>query len=148
MSELLKKHGFSDSNRLDHGELSITELLHAYADWVNDNQDGLGCKSPSLMLMRSAPKLCAKDVKSSRKSTARLFISDDDALAVDKAMKSLRTYSLLLYRIIVWRYIRGNSERAITKYLIEKEGVKISRIKAQNLISEAHGYIGRCLVVD
>lgn len=27
MSELLKKHGFSDSNRLDHGELSIPSRL-------------------------------------------------------------------------------------------------------------------------
>ncbi len=126
-------------------DLSITDLLRAYGMWAANDLISLDCKSPSLMLMRSAPHLC-KDVKLSRKSTTKLFISDEDALAVDRALKSLRTYSVLLYRIVIWRYVRGHSERGITEYLNATEQTKFTRIKVKNLLERAHGFIASKLV--
>ena len=97
-------------------DLSITDLLFAYGNWVRDDNNELGCKSPSLMLMRSAPKQC-KDVKPSKQRTVA-FISDDDALAIDRAMGALANDSLhnyYLYRIIDCYFIGGWSYSRISK---------------------------------
>lgn len=97
-------------------DLSITELLFAYGAWVNDDNVSLNCKSPSLMLMKSAPKQC-KDVKPSKQRTVA-FISDDDALAIDRAMSALANDSLhnyYLYRIIDCYFIGGWSYNRISK---------------------------------
>ena len=98
-------------------DLSISELLHAYGNWVRDDSNELSCKSPSLMLIKSAPKLCKDSVKpSSRRVVA--FISDDDALAIDRAMKALKNDSLhnyYLYRVIDYYFVGGWSYNRISK---------------------------------
>lgn len=97
-------------------DLSITELLFAYGAWVNDNPESLGFKSPSLMLMRSAPKVCEDDKPPKRAQVS--FISDDDALAIDRAMNALANDSLhnyYLYRIIDCYFVGGWSYGRISK---------------------------------
>lgn len=97
-------------------DLSITDLLFAYGQWVNDDNNELGCKSPSLMLMRSAPKQCKDDKPPKRAQVS--FISDDDALAIDRAMNALASDSLhnyYLYRIIDCYFIGGWSYSRISK---------------------------------
>lgn len=98
-------------------DLSITELMFAYGAWVNDDQVSLNCKSPSLMLMKSAPKQCNDTVKAPSKRVVS-FISDDDALAIDRAMDALARDSLhnyYLYRIIDYYFIGGWSYSRISK---------------------------------
>lgn len=97
-------------------DLSITDLLFAYGAWVSDDNNELGCKSPSLMLMRSAPKQCKDDKPPKRAQVS--FISDDDALAIDRAMKALASDSLhnyYLYRIIDYYFVGGWSYSRISK---------------------------------
>ncbi|WP_413520609.1 antiterminator Q family protein [Psychrobacter glacincola] len=66
------------------------ELLKAWGQWSRDNHN-LGCKSPSLMLMRSAPH---KDKSDAPTKVAQLtYISDDDALRVDDAVADLKSNS-------------------------------------------------------
>lgn len=66
------------------------ELLKAWGQWSRDNHN-LGCKSPSLMLMRSAPH---KDKLDAPTRVAQLaYISDDDALRVDDAVADLKSNS-------------------------------------------------------
>lgn len=98
-------------------DLSITELLFAYGAWVSDDNNELGCKSPSLMLIKSAPKLCKDSVKAASRRTVA-FISDDDALTIDKAMNALKNESLhtyYLYRILDCYFIGGWSYKRISE---------------------------------
>ena len=97
-------------------DLSITDLLFAYGAWVSDDNNELGCKSPSLMLIKSAPKQCKDDKPPKRAQVS--FISDDDALAIDRAMNALASDSLhnyYLYRIIDCYFIGGWSYSRISK---------------------------------
>lgn len=95
-------------------DLSITELLFAYGAWVSDDNNELGCKSPSLMLIKSAPKLCKDSVKASKRRVVD-FISDDEALAVDRAMNKLMRHSVHLHNIVAYYFIYNYSERKIAK---------------------------------
>ena len=95
-------------------DLSITDLLFAYGAWVSDDNNELGCKSPSLMLIRSAPKLCKNSVKPSKRRVVD-FISDDEALAVDRAMNKLMRHSVHLHNIVAYYFIYNYSERKIAK---------------------------------
>ena len=98
-------------------DLSITDLMFAYCAWVNDDNSDLGCKSPSLMLIKSAPKQCKDSVKPSSRRTVS-YISDEDALAIDRAMKALKNDSLhnyYLYRIIDCYFVGGWSYSRISK---------------------------------
>ena len=136
-------------------DLSISELLHAYGNWVSDDNNELGCKSPSLMLMRSAPHQCKDSVKAASRRTAA-FISDDDALAIDKAMNALKNESLhtyYLYRILDCYFIGGWSYKRISEdywsaieYPCGTKQVAQYHIKA--LISEGMGSINGYLIAN
>lgn len=95
-------------------DLSITELLHAYGNWCRDDNNELGCKSPSLMLMRSAPHQCKDSVKAASRRTVA-FIDDDDALAIDRAMNKLLRHSVHLHNIVTYHFIYNWSERKIAR---------------------------------
>ena len=135
-------------------DLSITDLLFAYGAWVSDDNNELGCKSPSLMLMKSAPKQC-KDVKPPKRAQVS-FISDDDALAIDRAMNALKGDSLhnyYLYRILDYYFIGGWSYGRISKeYWSIKEypcGTKeVAPYHIKALISEGMGSINGYLIAN
>ena len=134
-------------------DLSITDLLFAYGAWVSDDNNDLGCKSPSLMLMRSAPHQCKDSVKAASRRTVA-FISDDDALAIDRAMKALASDSLhnyYLYRIIDYYFVGGWSYSRISKeywsaieYPCETKEVAQYHIKA--MVAAGAGFINGYLI--
>lgn len=136
-------------------DLSITDLLFAYGAWVSDDNNELGCKSPSLMLMRSAPHQCKDSVRAASRRTVA-FISDDDALAIDKAMNALKNESLhtrYLYRILDCYFIGGWSYKRISEdywsaieYPCGTKQVAQYHIKA--LISEGMGSINGYLIAN
>ena len=97
-------------------DLSITDLLFAYGAWARDHHDGLGCKSPSQMLMLHAP--IADGVQEPKYQHTTAYISDDDALMVDKAVGQLHDKSPVLGNILVLRYRDNMSLRQISRYYI------------------------------
>lgn len=130
-------------------DLSITDLLFAYGAWVSDDNNELGCKSPSLMLIKSAPKLC-KDVKPSKQRVVN-FIDDETALAVDNAMGVLMQEYLVIYNILMLKFVNGYSDRDIAKYYISvieypnsKKQVPHTAVKP--LVTQGMGFISGFLV--
>lgn len=134
-------------------DLSITELMFAYGAWVNDDSHELGCKSPSLMLMRSAPKQCADTVKPSKRVTVA-HITDDEALAVDRAMKLLKERHLVLYHVVRYYFIYNWTVLDIAEdYLTileygQDSKKKLSSYHAKPLLTEGMGFISGALSVD
>ena len=134
-------------------DLSITELMFAYGAWVNDDQVSLNCKSPSLMLMKSAPKQCSDTVKAPSKRVVA-HITDDEALAVDRAMKLLRERHLVLYHVVRYYFIYNWTVLDIAEdYLTILEYGKDSKKKLSSyhtkpLLTEGMGFISGALAVD
>lgn len=95
---------------------NIVELLEQWGAWARDHHDGLGCKSPSQMLMLQAPK--ADTAQESKYQNTPPYISDDDALVVDKAVGKLHDQSPVLGNILALRYRDNMSLRQITRYYI------------------------------
>ena len=134
-------------------DLSITDLMFAYGAWVNDDNSDLGCKSPSLMLIKSAPKLCKDSVKpSSRRVVAH--ITDDEALAVDRAMKLLRERHLVLYHVVRYYFIYNWTvlDIAVDYLTVLEYGneskKKLSSYHTKPLLTEGMGFISGALARD
>lgn len=134
-------------------DLSITDLLFAYGAWVSDDNNELGCKSPSLMLIKSAPKLCKDSVKAPSKRVVA-HITDDEALAVDRAMKLLRERHLVLYHVVRYYFIYNWTvlDIAVDYLTILEYGKdskkKLSSYHAKPLLTEGMGFISGALAVD
>ena len=128
-------------------DLSITDLMFAYGAWVNDNNSDLGCKSPSLMLIKSAPKLCKDSVKPSSRRTVS-YISDEDALAVDRAMNELVNHSVHLHNIITYHFVYNWSVKKIADDYWSQFEYPCGKRKATNyhvnpLLHYAIGFLAR-----
>lgn len=133
-------------------DLSITDLLFAYGAWVSDDNNELGCKSPSLMLIKSAPKLCKNSVKASKRRVVD-FISDDEALAVDRAMNKLMRHSVHLHNIITYHFIYNWSVKQIADDYWSQFEYPCGKKKATNyhvnpLLNHAIGFINCELIND
>ena len=123
----------------------IKGLLLAWGAWANDHHDSLGCKSPSDMLMRSAPFADANEKPS--KGVQVAYISDENALMVDKAVGKLARHSVLLWAVLRLHYQFGWSIRKIAKehltpleYPNDKEK-KVHHTVAAQLLERAVGVI-------
>ncbi len=126
-------------------DLSITDLLFAYGAWCNDDNNDLSCKSPSLMLIKTAPKLCKDTVKAAKRSTVA-FISDDEALALDRAMNALMSHSVHLHNIVSLHFVNGYSVKRIADDYWSKFEYPCGKRKATNyhvnpLLNQAIGFI-------
>lgn len=133
-------------------DLSITDLLFAYGAWCNDDNNDLSCKSPNLMLIKTAPKLCKDSVKAAKRSTVA-FISDDDALAVDRAMNALMRHSVHLHNIVTYHFVYNWSERKIARdywsvfeYPCGTKEAGVYHVKP--LLTEGIGFISGILARD
>lgn len=132
-------------------DISITELMHSYGAWVNDDSDMMGCKSPAYQLMRVAPKQCKDTIKP--KSRLRpAHISDDLGLQIDRAMKSLSNYSMLLYDVVNRKFVKGQSDSEIARvYCAKADGVlgdkRVTRHDVKALIIEGLGNLNGMLVL-
>lgn len=134
-------------------DLSITDLLFAYGAWVSDDNNELGCKSPSLMLIKTAPKLCSKDSVKASKQRVVCFIDDDEALAVDRAMNRLLRHSVHLHNIVTYYFVYNWSERKIAKdYWSEFEYPNSDKeagvYHVKPLLTEGIGFISGVLCRD
>ena len=126
-------------------EIDIKEMLLAWGDWANDHVDSLGCKSPSQMLMISAPFADASE-KPVRRSQV-VYISDEHALMVDKAVGKLARHSVLLWAVLRLHYQFNWSIRRIAKEHLSPleypndENKKVHHTVAERLIERAVGFI-------
>ena len=132
-------------------DISITELMHSYGAWVNDDGDNMGCKSPAYQLMRVAPKQCKDMIKPKSKSRPA-YISDDLGLQIDRAMKSLSNYSMLLYDVVNRKFVKGQSDSEIARiYNSKPDGLfgdkRITRHDIKSLITEGLGNLNGMLIV-
>ena len=73
----------------------IKTRLAAWGAWTKDFGSKGGCSSPAQALINCAP-FCDSDYKRRARYNNVTFISDEDALEVDKAMCDLRRYSARL----------------------------------------------------
>ena len=115
----------------------IKEKLEAWGHWANDHGDSLDCKSPSAMLMRSAPFSDKADIP--RIGAHSGYISDDDALMIDRAVGRLARHSVLLWSFIIKHYQYGMSVRQLAR----EHKCTAHKIKAY--IERAIGFIDGCL---
>lgn len=132
-------------------DVSITELMHSYGAWVCDDGDNMGCKSPAYQLMRVAPKQC-KDMIKPKSRLRPAHISDDLGLQIDKAMKSLSSYSMLLYDVVNHKFVKGKSDSEIARiYNSKPDGLfgdkRVTRHDIKSLITEGLGNLNGMLIV-
>lgn len=123
----------------------IENKLRAWGAWASDNKVGLNCKSPSLMLIKSAPHQCKDSVKGSKHSVAP-FITDEDALIVDRAMGDLMRHSVHLYAIVYLHFVKDWAvHRIATDYWSDFEypckSKKATTYHVKPLLSEGIGVI-------
>lgn len=132
-------------------DISITELMESYGSWVNDDGDNMGCKSPAYQLMRVAPKQC-KDMIKPKGRSRPAHISDDLGLQIDRAMKSLSNYSMLLYDVVNRKFVKGQSDSEIARvYAAKADSVlgdkRVTRHDIKALVIEGLGNLNGMLVV-
>ena len=132
-------------------DISITELMESYGSWVNDDSDMMGCKSPAYQLMRVAPKQC-KDMIKPKSRLRPAHISDDLGLQIDKAMKSLSNYSMLLYDVVNHKFVKGKSDSEIARiYNSKPDGLfgdkRVTRHDIKALVIEGLGNLNGMLIV-
>lgn len=131
--------------------MDIKELLLAWGAWCRDDHAGLDCKSPSEMIMRSAPHADATETAPVAHYQSA-HISDDMALRIDRIVLTLCKYKPVEGKCLRMRYIHGQyPEQIANTYLTElKYGKdskrKVSKYKASEYIASAEGFIlGRIL---
>ncbi len=130
----------------------IKVKLAAWGAWARDDNECLGCKSPSLMLMSQAPHLDKQALLASKRPSAP-FIDDDTASLVDKAMGELSRYSVHLYAILSLHYRYGWSINRIAQDYWSKFEHPCGTKRASNyhvnpLFFEGVGFIGRAMMTD
>jgi hypothetical protein len=124
----------------------IKALLAAYGNWCNNNNDNLTCKSPSELIMQSAPHADASELRVAKYDSAG-FITDDLALQIDGLMLELITYSPIIGECLKRKYIKGQSPEHIAhKYLTRLKYAdgstrKVSKHKASEYLAHGEGFI-------
>ena len=119
---------------------NIQDVLAAWGAWVLADGNGLGYKSPLAMLMRG-------HVVETRKRPFTMYISDDDALDVERHITRLCKHNPLEGKLLMLKYVERMSDRAIARYYLTplKYGAdsttQVSAYKAANLISYAEGFM-------
>lgn len=131
--------------------MDIKELLLAWGAWCRDDHMSLDCKSPSEMIMRSAPHAEVSETAPVTRYQSD-YISDDMALRIDRIVMTLCKYKPIEGKCLRLRYITGHyPEKIAATYLSElKYGKdsnrKVSKYKASEYIASAEGFIlGRIL---
>lgn len=126
--------------------MDIKELLLAWGAWCRDDHMSLDCKSPSEMIMRSAPHAEVSETAPVTRYQSD-YISDDMALRIDRIVMTLCKYQPVEGKCLRLRYITGHyPEKIAGTYLTElKYGKgskkKVSKYKASEYIASAEGFI-------
>lgn len=124
----------------------IRRILLAWANWARQ-QDGLGFKSPSKMLINSAPEVDSCDYGVGSRYDSDLFISDEKALIIDRIIGTLLKAHEIEGQCLVLRYLHGQYPKQIAQdYLTEIKYGKnsqrtVSEYVAVKNIALAEGYV-------
>ncbi len=103
------------------------------------------------MLIKTAPKLCAKDAAKVSKRSLVGFISDEMALAIDRAMSVLMQEYLVLYNILMLKFVRGYSDRDIAKYYLSNieypdSEKQVPHTAVKPLVTQGMGFVNGYLI--
>ena len=124
----------------------IRRILLAWASWARQ-QDGLGFKSPSKMLINSAPEVDSCDYGVGARYDKDLFISDEKALIIDRIIGILLKAHKVEAQCLLMRYVDGKYPKQIAQdYLTEIKYGKnsqrtVSEYVAVKYISFAEGFV-------
>ena len=116
----------------------IRRILLAWASWARQ-QDGLGFKSPSKMLINSAPEVDSSDYGVGARYDKDLFISDEKALIIDRIIGILLKAHPIDGHCLVLRYVNGKYPKQIAQdYLTEIKYGKNSQRTVSEYVAVRH----------
>lgn len=116
----------------------IRRILLAWASWARQ-QDGLGFKSPSNMLINSAPEVDSSDYGAGARYDSDLFISDEKALIIDRIVGILLKCHPIDGECLVLRYVHGKYPKQIAQdYLTEIKYGKNSQRTVSEYVAVRH----------
>lgn len=123
-------------------DLEIQNLLASWGYWVRAHGNGLGYKSPMAMLMRG-------HVVEKRKARTAAYITDDEALKVERLITILCEHKPLEGKVLILKYVERMSANAIAKHYLtplkygkdSNSNSKVSSYTANNYIANAEGFI-------
>lgn len=105
--------------------------FHEWGKWARHNPDKLGYPSPWFeMVMRDNVPY----------SYSTPNITDDRAMAIDKAVCALARYSVLQYQVFCMHYLLGYSERRIAD-LADERILHNRRNRVKQELDKAGGFI-------
>ena len=118
------------------------ELLIAYGFWARNNNESLGCKSPSLTLMSQAPHQCEQNIK--RRRTDIPYISDETALMVDAAVMKLKCHSERLSALLTYYVDNDDSDMISIAMIYQVTMLRFyHNIKSQGIADKLNEYFDK-----
>ena len=121
-------------------DLEVQGLLASWGYWALSHGNGLGYKSPMAMLMRG-------HVVEKRKTRTAAYITDDEALKVERLITILCEHKPLEGKILLLKYVERMSDSSIAKHYLTplkygKDSAKqVSSYQAAQYIANAEGFI-------
>ena len=121
-------------------DLEVQNLLASWGHWVLADGTGLGYTSPMAMLMRGHV------VEKSKPRTA-MFITDDEALKVERLVTILCEHKPLEGKILLLKYVERMSASSIAKYYLtplkygKDSDKQVSSYQAAQHLARAEGFI-------
>lgn len=121
-------------------DLEVQGLLASWGYWALSHGNGLGYKSPMAMLMRG-------HVVEKRKTRTAAYITDDEALKVERLITILCEHKPLEGKILLLKYVERMSDSSIAKHYLtplkygKESDKKVSSYQAAKHIANAEGFI-------
>ena len=142
--------------------------LAAWGAWTRNIGSGQGCSSPAQALINCAP-VCDSDYKRYARYEAFEHISDEEALEVESAMATLKSYSsrldvalghmleheleddnllicVLMYPVLEMYFRYDESFSHIARELTKDLGKKITDVKIKAIMERGAGFIEALLM--
>ena len=142
--------------------------LAAWGAWTRNIGSGQGCSSPAQALINCAP-VCDSDYKRYARYEAFEHISDEEALEVESAMATLKSYSarldvalghmlaneldddnllicVLMYPVLEMHFRYDESFSQIARELTKDLGKKITDVKIKAIMERGAGFIEALLM--
>lgn len=92
-------------------ELDIKDRLASWGAWSRSDGNGLGYISPCLLMMRG-------NVAETRRTPKTYPISDDEAMLIDAAIKTLRQDYEVFFQIVRHKYYKVWTAKEIAQYYL------------------------------
>ena len=146
-------------------DIKIT--LAAWGAWTRDIGSGGSCSSPAQALINIAP--FGEVAKRRARYDSVVYISDEDAIQIDRAMATLKRYSarldvalghmldaeleddnlmvcVLMYPVLEMHYRYDDSYRSIANELTRDLNKKITDVKVKAIVERGTGFIEGILI--